>query len=127
MDSEHRPDAPDLTRRPPSLPQWSTADVHRGLLTERIRSVRRWVITASFLGTAAFSILAGVHTASSPASAATTTAGSAASTTAAVAQSVTTTNQSQTSIFGSGTSSSVALGSAGTTSSFGTHVRTASS
>ncbi|HUZ01561.1 MAG TPA: hypothetical protein VMU89_14530 [Thermomicrobiaceae bacterium] len=126
MIPENRMTSPDLARRTAALPQWNTSSavVQRGILAERMRSVRRWVITASFLGTAAFSILAAGHTASTPTSTATATS-PASSTTTGVAQSVA--SNSQASIFSGQTGSSISLSSAGTTSAFGTHIRTASS
>lgn len=124
--------AASTARQASVLPQWRTgsAEVQRGLLVERTRAVRRWVITASVVGTAVFSILAAAHTASTPTATAASTATSASAstaTTSSLTQSSAATTPNQTSVFGGQTGSSVSLGSSSTTSPFGARVRTATS
>ncbi len=100
--------APQQPLTPPNPPREQTGAVQRGALDRRIRMIRRRVVTASLVGTAAFSLLAAYETRG--------TATAAPATPAAVAQSVTA-GQSTGQSFFTSQNSGVAVGAATTTTS----------
>lgn len=74
MTMHNQTETPSQNNGRPEPSQPEAGGIQRRRLEGRMRSLRRWIITAGFVGTAAFSILAGAHTASSTTSASTSTA-----------------------------------------------------
>src|ERR671932_75565 len=68
------PSRPNRGRQPNyTLPQWDIPRRQRLALDERVRSLRKWLITAGLTGTVAFSLLAGHQTEAAPSAATATT------------------------------------------------------
>ena len=61
--ADHRTATPNGTDEPKhTLPQWEISRRQRLALDERIHGLRRWLLSAGLVGTAAFTLLAGYQT-----------------------------------------------------------------
>lgn len=85
MSTPNRPQRVDRPFGRRRLSDWERAAMQRGALSGQVRTLRRWMITSSVVGTAIFSVLAGYHTHATESAAAANVAPSPAVTAAVAA------------------------------------------